>query len=197
MSNISFAKVRSYMLSSTGVAIAAFTLFVPSAVMAQATDADTIETVTVTGSRLGGGFDAPTPVTVINAEQVKLSGVVNAEDVLNTNPQFRPDAGKFSNGAPAGNATLNLRGLGAQRNLVLVNGRRYTIQGPDQTTDINTIPTALIARTEVVTGGSSAVYGSDAIAGVVNFIMKDNFQGLQMDGHTDFDSITTTVTEPT
>ncbi len=90
---------------------------------------------------------------------------------------------------------MNLRyGLGAQRNLVLVNGRRYTIQGPDQTTDVDTIPTALIERTEIVTGGSSAVYGSDAITGVVNFIMRQNFEGVEAQSHVDFDSVTNTPT---
>ncbi len=84
--------------------------------------------------------------------------------------------------------------MGANRNLVLVNGRRFTIQGPDQTTDVNTIPTALIERTEIVTGGSSAVYGSDAITGVVNFIMRQDFEGIQAQSHIDFDSTTMTPT---
>ena len=82
-------------------------------------------------------------------------------------------------GSAAGAAYVNLRGFGPTRNLTLVNGRRFAIFGPEQVTDLNTIPTALIERTEVVTGGSSAVYGSDAITGVVNFIMRDDFEGVE------------------
>ena len=158
--------------------------------------AQDVETVTVTGSRLPSTFQAPTPVTVVDQTQIKLSGLVNIEDTLNETPQFRGSQGdgKFANGQASGGATLNLRGLGAQRNLVLVNGRRYTIQGPDQTTDVNTIPIALIQRTEIVTGGSSAVYGSDAITGVINFIMRSDFEGVEAQSHVDFDSTTNTPT---
>lgn len=154
------------------------------------------ETVTVTGSRLSSTFQAPTPVTVLDATAIRVSGQINIEDTLNQTPQFRGSQGdgKFNNGQGTGGATLNLRGLGAQRNLVLVNGRRYTIQGPNQTTDVNTIPVTLIARTEIVTGGSSAVYGSDAITGVVNFIMRQDFEGFEARSHIDFDSVTKTPT---
>ncbi len=92
-------------------------------------------------------------------------------------------------GSAAGAAYVNLRGFGPTRSLTLVNGRRFAIFGPEQITDLNTIPTALIERTEVVTGGSSAVYGSDAITGVVNFIMKDDFEGVQVGGQYGFDSV--------
>jgi len=154
------------------------------------------ETVVVTGSRLPSTFQAPTPVTVVDAVAITQSGKINIEDTLSQSPQFRGSQGdgKFANGQASGGATLNLRGLGAQRNLVLVNGRRYTIQGPDQTTDVNTIPVALIERTEIVTGGSSAVYGSDAITGVVNFLMRQDFEGVEATSHVDFDSTTSTPT---
>jgi len=154
------------------------------------------ETVTVTGSRLPSTFQAPTPVTVVDETQIRLSGKVNIEDTLNETPQFRGSQGdgKFNNGQNAGAATLNLRGLGAARNLVLVNGRRYTIYGPEQITDVDTIPTALIQRTEIVTGGSSAVYGSDAITGVVNFVMRQDFEGVEAQTHVDFDRTTSTPT---
>ncbi len=158
--------------------------------------AQDVETVVVTGSRLMSTFEAPTPVTVIGAQDITLAGKINIEDTLNETPQFRGSQGdgKFNNGQGTGGATLNLRGLGAQRNLVLVNGRRFTIQGPDQTTDVNTIPVALIERTEIVTGGSSAVYGSDAITGVVNFLMRQDFEGIEARSHVDFDSTTVTPT---
>lgn len=158
------------------------------------------QVVVVTGSRLAPrGFTAPTPVTVVDAEELKLSGTQNVETLLNQNPQFigSQNNGPTANTVPGGTATLNLRGFGAQRNLVLVNGRRFAISGTDGTTDINTIPAALIKRTEVVTGGSSAVYGSDAITGVVNFIMRDDFEGVEISAQKRWDGETNTPTYST
>ena len=100
--------------------------------------------------------------------------------------------GASANTVPGGTAEVNLRGFGEQRNLVLVNGRRYTIDGPSQTTDLDTIPAALVQRVEVVTGGSSAVYGSDAITGVVNFVLNDKFQGVQFNAQNSTDQHTGT-----
>ncbi|PZU08158.1 TonB-dependent receptor [Sphingomonas sp.] len=148
---------------------------------AQAASSDPSDIV-VTGSRLAqDGFNAPTPVSVVSSADIKLSGTVNVERLLSQSPQFVASAtgGSTVSGQGAGQADLNLRGFGATRNLVLVNGRRFAIAGPDQTVDINTIPSALIKRTEIVTGGSSAVYGSDAITGVVNFILDDKFEGVE------------------
>jgi iron complex outermembrane recepter protein len=157
-----------------------------------------VEEVVVTGSRIArqSAFDTPTPVTTLSADDMKLSGSVDVGHILSQAPQFvgATNGSSQSNVVPGGQAYINLRGLGQVRNLVLVNGRRFTVQGTDLTTDINTIPQALIDRTEIVTGGSSAVYGSDAIAGVVNFIMKKDFQGVQLDGHVDFDRVTRTPT---
>lgn len=151
-------------------------------------DADSASTETVadtdiivTGSRLGGsGFKAPTPVTAVGAEEIKLRGALTVEDGLIQQPQFVGNLFNASgNGQNQGVAALNLRGLGERRSLTLVNGRRYTVTGTNGLTDLNTIPNALIKRVEVVTGGSSAVYGSDALAGVVNFILRDDFSGLE------------------
>ncbi|MGN6121973.1 MAG: TonB-dependent receptor plug domain-containing protein, partial [Sphingomonas oligoaromativorans] len=158
---------------------------------------DATQAIVVTGSRLTSrGFAAPTPVTVIDQQEAKLSGTQNIETLLGSSPQFVGSqlTGPTANTVPGGIATLNLRGFGDQRNLVLVNGRRFTISGPNQTTDINTIPVALIKRTEVVTGGSSAVYGSDAITGVVNFILRDDFQGVEVSGQNTVDQHTVTPT---
>ncbi|MET0337436.1 MAG: TonB-dependent receptor, partial [Caulobacter sp.] len=171
----------------------------PALAHAQTADstAETITEVIVTGSRLAArGFQAPTPVNVVGAEELALSGTQNVETLLNDTPQFlgSQNNGPTANTVPGGTATLNLRGFGAQRNLVLVNGRRFTITGPDQTTDINTIPAALIKRVETVTGGSSAVYGSDAITGVVNFIMKDDFEGVELTAQARADQHTGTPT---
>ena len=138
--------------------------------------------VVVTGSRIARtGFDAPTPVNVVDAQEVKLSGNVNIERTLQQIPQTVASqlGGATSNTVPGGYADVNLRGFGSTRNLVLVNGRRFAIFGPEQVVDLNTIPSTLIARTEIVTGGSSAVYGSDAITGVVNFIMRTDFEGVE------------------
>ena len=160
-------------------------------------DALEVEEIVVTGSRLQRtGFEASTPVTTVDVTDIKLSGTPNIEDVLNTLPQLVPSSvGTSRSNSPGdGIALVDLRGFGANRNLVLVNGRRFTITGTDQRTDVNTIPAALIERTEIVTGGSSAVYGSDAITGVVNFIMRDDFEGMELRGQTTFDSRTATPT---
>lgn len=195
-------KRRVFMGCETAIALAT-AFIVPALAQAQTTGstpaaADTaVAEVVVTGSRLAArGFRAPTPVTVIGSEEIGLSGTQNVETLLNDTPQFlgSQNNGPTANTVPGGTATLNLRGFGAQRNLVLVNGRRFTITGPDQTTDINTVPAALIKRVETVTGGSSAVYGSDAITGVVNFIMKDDFEGVELTGEARQDTHTKTKT---
>ena len=167
---------------------------VPSLAIAQE---NVLEEVVVTGTRLSTqGFDTPSPVAVIGEEEFVLSGTLNAETLLQDSPQFSanqldgPKANTVQAGSPVGVSTLNLRNFGPTRNLVLINGRRGAITGPAMTTDINTIPVALIERTEIVTGGSSAVYGSDAITGVVNFIMKNDFEGVEF-------NIQSSVDEPT
>jgi outer membrane receptor protein involved in Fe transport len=157
--------------------------------------------VVITGSRLAsGGYLAPTPVTVVDQQELKLSGTQSLETLLSDTPQFTanqlssPTANTVQAGQPSGTSTLNLRNLGPTRNLVLVNGRRFAITGPDFTTDINTIPSSLVKRIETVTGGSSAVYGSDAISGVVNFIMRDNFEGVEVNAQRTWDQPTKTPT---
>lgn len=167
----------------------------------QQSKAEEQEEVVVTGSRIARDVkDASTPIAVIGAEEVKLSGSPNMDKVLGDQPQFvqATNGGNTANQVPAGSAAgaayANLRGFGPTRSLTLVNGRRFAIFGPEQVTDLNTIPAALVKRTEVVTGGSSAVYGSDAITGVVNFIMKDDFEGIQAGGQYGVDSSTSTPT---
>ena len=180
-----------------GMAVASSTLCVGAVAQAQEGERAEVEEVLVTGSRIAReGIDSSTPVTVIGLEEIRLSGAPNVEKILSDAPQFvaSTNGGASANTVPGGTADVNLRGFGASRNLVLVNGRRFAIYGPEQVTDLNTIPTALIERTEVVTGGSSAVYGSDAITGVVNFIMRDNFEGVEATAQTSYDSPTTTPT---
>ncbi len=139
--------------------------------------------VTVTGSRIVRlDYDSSSPLTTVSKEAIESSGQVTIEEVLNTLPQLGLGANKTNAGwGGTGQATLNLRGLGAQRNLVLLDGRRLQPSTTDNIVDVNAIPTALISGIEIITGGASAVYGSDAIAGVVNVLVNDRFEGVQLD----------------
>ena len=138
------------------------------------------ETVTVTGSRIAKqDFTSNSPVATVGAQQFDLTNAVNTEGLLNTLPQTVPGLDRTSNNPGGGLATVNLRGLGSGRTLVLVDGKRVVPSTGGGTVDINNIPSALVERVEVVTGGASAVYGSDAVAGVVNFILKDDFEGIE------------------
>ena len=150
---------------------------------------DTLEEITVTGSRIvRRDLDAPSPIVTVGAESFENTSTNNIENVLNQMPQFVPGGTQFGNGgiqntptSTPGAATLNLRGLGTNRNLVLIDGRRAQPANASLVVDINTIPASAIANVEVITGGASAVYGPDAMAGVVNFILKDNFEGVEFD----------------
>jgi len=140
-----------------------------------------IEEIVVTGSRIARPeLTSSSPVAVVSNQDIRLSGTVNVEQILNEMPQVVPGATTTSNNPGEGIASVDLRGLGPNRTLVLVNGRRFVASTQAGTVDINNIPAALIQRVEVVTGGASAVYGSDAIAGVVNFILRDDFEGLEI-----------------
>ncbi|MEH6437772.1 TonB-dependent receptor domain-containing protein [Massilia sp. DD77] len=147
-----------------------------------------LQRVEVTGSRIAtANLESVSPVTVVGAKDIKLEGVKSVESLLNNLPQvFADQGGQISNGS-TGTATVNLRNFGADRTLVLVNGRRLPAGSPRNTAaDLNQIPASLIKRVEVLTGGASAIYGSDAVAGVVNFIMNDNFQGVQIESNYQF-----------
>ncbi|KPF61978.1 TonB-dependent receptor domain-containing protein [Porphyrobacter sp. AAP60] len=138
--------------------------------------------IVVTGSRIQQrNVETAAPVAVVGAEEFSLSGAVNVENVLNTLPQVIPGTTAFSNNPGTGAVTLNLRGLGSTRTLVLVNGRRWVSFDTNQVVDLNTIPSFLLESVDVVTGGASAVYGSDALGGVVNFKLK-KVEGLEMGG---------------
>ena len=137
--------------------------------------------IVVTGSRLvRSDLSAPSPITVVGEEAIALSGNVTIENTLNEFPQLASgNTSSVNNGGGSGVLTANLRGLGSTRTLVLVNGRRFIPANADGSVDLATIPDALIERVEIITGGASAVYGSDAIAGAVNFILKDDFEGFE------------------
>jgi iron complex outermembrane recepter protein len=135
--------------------------------------------IVVTGSRIQRrDLTSTSPLAVIQDEEFKLSGAVNVEQVINTLPQVIPGTTAFSNNPGGGFATLDLRGLGSTRTLVLVNGRRYVFFDTSQRVDLNTIPQFLLDSVDVVTGGASAVYGSDALSGVVNFRLQTDLQGI-------------------
>jgi outer membrane receptor protein involved in Fe transport len=140
------------------------------------------QAILVTGSRITRtDLSSTSPVAVVSPEEFRLTGAVNVEQVLNTLPQILPGVTGFSNNPGNGAVTLNLRNLGATRTLVLVNGRRWMFYDTNQIVDLNTIPQFLLGGVEVVTGGASAVYGSDAVAGVVNFKLRD-VEGLEVGG---------------
>ncbi len=141
-----------------------------------------LEEVVITGSRITvPGVVSSSPITSVGAEEIKFQQTVSVERVLRDLPSTIPGDGSNVNNGTAGQATIDLRGLGPERNLILMNGRRMTPFNYDGEVDTNTIPTALIERIDVVTGGASAVYGSDAIAGAINFVMKDDFEGMELD----------------
>lgn len=165
--------------------MAAVAMTATSAYAQEAADADAVDTgeaIIVTGSRIGRpDLTSQSPVTVVNASEIALqAGSANIENVLNDFPQVQATSTSASNNPGGGVATVNLRGLGSQRTLVLVDGRRYMSYDVNQIVDLNSIPSSLIERVDVVTGGQSAVYGSDAIGGVVNFILKRDFQGVEL-----------------
>lgn len=135
--------------------------------------------IVVTGTRIKApNLQTASPLTAVNQEEIKFSGVTSAENLLNRLPQFTADANDNVSNGSDGTARVNLRNLGSVRNLVLIDGQRML---PPETADINFIPSAMIERVDVVSGGASAVYGSDAISGVVNFIMRKNLDGVHAD----------------
>ena len=140
----------------------------------------TLNQIIVTGSRIPRpDLFSLSPITTLDEAQIVLSGITNLDDLLNTLPQVD---GGFSAKNPIddGTARINLRGLGDFRTLVMLSGRRYAASGIFGSVDLNAIPPSLIERIEVITGGASAVYGSDAVAGAVNFILNDDFSGVEV-----------------
>ena len=151
---------------------------------AQGAPATGQQEIVVTGSRIPQpNLETASPVTTVTSQEVKLSGTSRTEDLVNSLPQvFAAQGSNVSNGA-SGTATVDLRGLGSKRNLVLVNGKR--LQAGDTgnpVADINFIPNQMIKRVDVLTGGASSVYGADAVAGVINFILDTTFTGFRIDG---------------
>ncbi|WP_395794833.1 TonB-dependent receptor domain-containing protein [Aquimonas sp.] len=140
-----------------------------------------LDLITVTGTRLSSpGIVANSPISSFTAEELAIKQIVTVEDFLRELPTLVPAIGPGTNNGSGGGATIDLRGLGANRTLVLVNGRRVVPFNLGGVVDTNNIPVALIERVDIVTGGASAVYGADAVSGVVNFILKKNFEGAEL-----------------
>jgi iron complex outermembrane receptor protein len=196
--NSAFARAARYAILMSAATIVATSL--PAQAQqptAQATEQEetTVTTVVVTGSRIPvpPNITATSPIQVVTAQDFALQGITDTTNMINRLPQNIIGAGADlgNNSAPlnaaGGIATADLRGLGPQRTLVLVDGRRLgpgdpNTANPNVASDLDQVPAALVERVDVVTGGASATYGSDAIAGVVNFIMKKNFEGIEVSG---------------
>lgn len=168
-----------------GVAAVAFLSVVagvPAAFAQEVATADepaALDAVVVTGSRIKRpNLASASPMTVVGDDEIKYQGATSIESVLNRLPQFTADSNENGSNGSDGTARVNLRNMGSSRVLVLVDGQRML---PAETADVNFIPGALVDRIDVVTGGASAVYGSDAVSGVVNFILKKNLNGVRLD----------------
>ncbi len=148
-------------------------------------DADVI---VVTGSRIPQlNLSSTSPVTVIGAAEVKQQGTTRVEDLLNSLPQIFANEGSSDANGASGISTVDLRDLGPRRTLVLINGRRLLPGDPtDPVPDLNFIPASLIKRVDILTGGASSIYGSDALAGVVNFVLDKDFEGVKLDAQYSF-----------
>ena len=153
-------------------------LFLPFSALAQ----DDAEEVVVTGTRIADpNVTSSSQITSIDGEELLVRGITRVEDYLNDLPQISPGQSITNANGANGTATANLRNLGCSRTLVLMNGRRMVsgTTGGGNCADLNTVPTLLLDKVEVLTGGASSVYGSDAVAGVVNFILDDEFVGMK------------------
>ncbi|MEO1660575.1 MAG: TonB-dependent receptor [Pseudomonadota bacterium] len=185
--------IRRRLVQSTVLAGLAGLTLAPTALAQDAVDAGDDEarqdTIYITGSLIpqSQNLVGTSPVSTIGADEFDIRGTIRAEDLINTMPQaFGAQGASLANGA-SGTASINLRGLGASRTLVLMNGRRLPYGSTNiAAPDINTIPSALVKQVDILTGGASATYGSDAISGVVNFVLDTEFEGAQFEANYGF-----------
>src|SRR5512146_1572564 len=185
--NLKINTTRGRLLASTMIC-SAMAAFATTAAAQDQTTGTTVQEIVVTGSRIPQpNLTSTSPLTVVNDQNIKLSGTTNVETLLQTLPSVSPEFNQGVDNGATGTATVALRGLSSTRTLVLIDGNRLMPGDPIvPTPDLNNIPAALIDRVEVITGGASAVYGSDAVAGVVNFIMKRDFEGVRVDAQYGF-----------
>lgn len=170
------------LLQSTLLVTFASAAMAPAAFAQEAAAAENGETIVITGSRIARqDYVANSPIVTVDADDLTATGVTTLDTLLNQMPQFVPGINQSSNNpSNGGQANLQLRGLGSNRTLVLMNGRRVVPSNASGTVDVNILPSQLVKSVEVITGGASATYGSDAIAGVVNFILRDDFKGFEV-----------------
>lgn len=153
----------------------------PAAAAQSSEEATTLDRVEVTGSRISiPGLTTNSPVMTVDRAELDRTQPVSAEDFIKLLPAATPAIGPGTNNGSGGGATIDLRGLGSNRSLVLMDGRRVVPFNLDGVVDTNVIPVSLIQSVDLVTGGASAVYGADAVAGVVNFVLKRNFEGVEV-----------------
>lgn len=166
-----------------GAALVAAASLMAAPAMAQDEQQDSVDDIVVTGSRIARqDYVSTSPIVTVGQEDFQATGSVTIDTLINDLPQFVPSINSTSNNpSNGGQANINLRGLGTVRTLVLMNGRRVIPSNSDGTVDVNIFPTALLRNVEVISGGASAAYGSDALAGVANFILNEEFEGVQFD----------------
>jgi len=178
------SKLSKTVLAKTTIAVAVSSTALVSNIANAEDGADKVERIEVTGSRINRtDIETASPVTVISSDFIAQNGYQSVQEILSTQPATSGmSLGATSNNGSGGSATVNLRGMGSQRTLVLLNGRRMVASGTgaDSSVDLNTIPVAMIKSIEILKDGASAVYGSDAIAGVVNIITKKDFEGTEL-----------------
>ncbi len=180
---------RKYLLSTTMI-VSAAVIGVAMPAAAQDEQVSQVSDIVVTGSRIARqDYRSSSPIVTVDAEDIQATGSVTIDSLMNDLPQFTPSISSTSNNpSNGGQANLDLRSLQPKRTLILVNGRRLVPSNGDGSVDVNLIPSALVRSVETISGGASAAYGSDAIAGVANFILNDSFEGAQVDvqyGQTD------------
>src|SRR5882724_2755022 len=166
---------------------------------AAAANPDAVQEIVVTGSRIAQSPNdiSISPITSVSSVDIQQTGLIRTEDVLQNLPSISAESPSGNSISTIGTATVSLRDLGSQRTLVLVDGRRMNPGGAGGVTgpggaanapDINQIPADLIERVDVLTGGASSVYGADAVAGVVNFVLNTHYQGIRIDGDYGFNN---------
>lgn len=183
-------RYRRSLLATTVIGGAALAMAATPSFAQSADQATEVGEIVVTGSRIARqDYRSTSPIVTVSAQDFQATGAVTIDSLINDLPQFTPTISSTSNNpSNGGQANINLRNLGSNRTLVLMNGRRVVPSNSDGTVDVNLIPTALIKNVEVISGGASAACGSDALAGVANFILDENFSGVQFDaqyGETD------------
>ena len=178
-------QLKQLLLSSTLLGLAGLSIVAVAPASAQEAAPQTSgddDVVVVTGTRISReGYVSSSPIQTINTEELAVKQPTDVEDVLRAMPQFLPGNGDQVNNGSAGVSSVDLRGLTTPRTLPLIDGKRMVPYDPNGVFDVTAVPLALLERVDVVTGGASSVYGSDAIAGVGNFILNDDFQGAQFD----------------